>query len=181
MTILCRWLLMLGLSLAAATAQAQRLPVPVMNFENIPVSLSTDKPLSAEQVQRALVAGGANAGWEVVPKGEGRLEATYRKGDKHAVVVAIEFAPSRYSLRYVSSVNMKYAASIPVGYERTGAFGTRSPAAAAAEAQDKLFAGKPEAPYEQPDPKAVIHPFYERWVHDLLDAVRLQLKAEAVK
>lgn len=181
MNILRHWLLMLGLSLAAVTAQAQRLPVPVMNFENIPVSLSTDKPLSAEQVRRALVAGGASAGWEMAPKGEDRLEATYRKGDKHTVVVAIEFGPTRYSLRYVSSVNMKYADSTPPGYERTGAFGTRSPASAAAEAQDKLFAGKPEAPYERPDPKAVIHPFYERWVHELLDAVRLQLKAEGVK
>lgn len=174
-----QWAVALGLCACMAAAQAQRTPVPVMNFEGIPVTLSTDKPLSPEQVRRAFISAGAVSGWAVEPKGDGQLEAVYRKGDKHTVVVALQYTATTYSLRYVSSINMKYADRIDSRYERPGAI--TSPAETAAQAQDKLFAGRPEGPYERPAAKAVIHPFYEAWVHALLDATRLQLKAEATK
>jgi hypothetical protein len=176
MKIVRTCLLVLGLLGCTVAAQAQRTPVPVMNFENIPVSLSTDKRLSTEQVKRAFVAAGVVAGWDIVAKSDGLLEATFRKGDKHTVVVTIRYDATSYSIRYVSSVNLKYADSMPQGYERSGSYAGKTLASTAAETQDKLFAGRPEEPYERPDPKAVIHPFYERWLHELLDNVRGQLK-----
>lgn len=165
--------LFLFTALFCLQAQAQRTPVPVTNFEAIPVALSTDAPLSREQVKRAFVVAGAASGWAVDAKGDGQLEAVYRKGDKHTVVVSVQYTPQQYSIRYVSSIDMKYSDESPRGYERL--------AGPAALEQRKLFKNRPEAPFERCDPKAVIHPFYERWVHELLDAVRLQLKAEAMK
>ena len=175
MKIVRNVLLVAGLLACAFAAQAQRTPVPVVNFENIPVALSTDQRLTAEQVKQAFVAAGASAGWAMVAKADGALEATFRKGDKHTAVVAIQYSPVSYSVRYVSSFNLKYADSVPPGFERSN-YGGKSLAVTAAETQDKLYASRPEAAYERPDPKAVIHPFYERWLHELLDGVRAQLR-----
>ena len=166
----------LGLVGCALAAQAQRVPVPVMNFESIPVSLSTSKKVTADDVKKAFLVGGVSSGWEVTPKGESSLEAIYRKGDKHTVVVEIHYSAENYSLHYVSSIDMKYADSMPPGYDRSYYQGTRTLASAAADAQEKQFASKPETPYAKAAAKAVIHPFYERWLHDLLDNVRGQLR-----
>lgn len=164
---------------AAFGAQAQRTLVPVMNFEAVPVSLSTPKRLSAEQVKAAFMAAGLATQWELAPVRPGVIEATYRKGNKHTVVVEVSYDAETYSVRYVSSINMKFEAE-PRNFEtrytnRLG--GSATTAELAASKQQDYFAGSPEARYGKPDPKAVIHPFYERWVHDLLDAVRLRLKS----
>lgn len=175
MKIVRRCLVLLGLLGCSLAAQAQRTPVPVMNFEKIPVSLSTNRQLTADQVKSAFIAAGKRSQWAVVAKGDDTLEATVRKNSKHVVTVAISYSSNAYSIRYVSSVDMKYGDSLPSSYERST--NGKSPGTLAAEAQNKLFAGLPEAPYERPDAKAVIHPFYEHWLHALLDEVRAQLRA----
>jgi hypothetical protein len=175
-----RTFLLAGLLALAAAAHAQRAPVPIMNFENIPVSLSTEKRLTVEQVRYALLAGGAAASWEMAQKSPNTLEATFRKGEKHTVVVLITYDAEKYSAQYVSSINMKYEDVQPVDPRAAANSGTTpSHLENAAIKQSELFAGQPETPYAKPAPRGVIHPFYERWVHDLFKNVRVQLKLAA--
>lgn len=170
------WLLVALLSLASG-AYAQRQLVPVVNFEAIPVAMSTSKALTAEQVKAAFIGAADGTPWELVPKGPGVIEATYRKGNKHTVVVEVTHDAQTYSVRYVSSVNMKYEAD-PRNYEAlyTNRQSGATAAELAAKKQQESFSGSPDAPYAKPDAKAVIHPFYERWVHELLDGVRKKLR-----
>ncbi|WP_374675230.1 hypothetical protein [Ideonella sp.] len=171
MTIRARLALAACLLAAQPAAHAQRTPVPVMDFIDVPVSLATDRPQTAETVQAAFLRAAPRRGWQVQPEAPGTLKGVYEKGEKHRVVVAITYDAQRYSVRYVDSVNMKYG-DAPM--ELSVARSTR---VAAAE-QRAMFMDRPESAYAKPS-AFVIHPFYERWVHELLSAVRSELGASA--
>jgi hypothetical protein len=175
---------MAGLLGWAAMAHAQRQPVPVINFENIPVALSTSERLSGDQVRKAIVAAAAAKDWEVQEKAPGTFTASYQKGNKHLVTVAISYDSEKYSVRYLSSVNMKYQDVAPVSTNR---FSPRVrdghvPAPTNESTVQKHldeYATLPETPYAKAAPKGVIHPFYEVWLRDLLGGVRAQLTIAA--
>jgi hypothetical protein len=161
----------------AAVAHA-RDPVPLMNFENIPVSLSTDKRLSDDQVHKAILAAGAAQSWQMLEKGPGRLEATYWKGNKHIVVVTIAYDAEKYSATYLRSVNMKFALTGKPAFNPKVRDGKEAEPTydSAVQKQREAFAGQPDSPYAKPAAPGVIHPFYEQWLRDLLGGVRQQLK-----
>ena len=177
---LIRVLVFFLFALLGGAAHAQRTLVPVVDFEKVPVSLSTDASLTREQVRRAFMEAGAAAGWSVVPVAEGVLEGRFSKQNKHMVAVTIVYDEKSYSVSYKDSTNMKYsedpsaAPAIPRPNERA------SQAWAAKEAirkQRELFADRPESHYLKARRHAEIHPFFEHWVYDLLQHVRLTLAA----
>jgi hypothetical protein len=167
------------LGVAAAVAHARE-PVPVMNFEDIPVASSTDKQLSAEQVRQAIEAAGAAKSWQVAPRATGMLEATHWKGEKHVVSVVIAYDASKYSVRYLRSVNMNYAYSSRTDFDpkvRDGREAAPPQREIEVQNQRQAFAGRPESAYSRPAPIGVIHPYYEHWVRDLIVGVQAQLAA----
>ncbi|ODT37251.1 MAG: hypothetical protein ABS55_03790 [Lautropia sp. SCN 70-15] len=149
-------------------AHAQRTLVPVVDFKDIPVAQATGHALTAEQVRQAFIEAGDDLRWNVADVGGNQLEATFVKQNKHTIVVTILYNERSYSVLYKSSVNMKYR-------DHQTSFDLANGEEAALK-QKALFASRPEGPYASARAKGVIHPFYERWVYDLLDLVRHKLK-----
>lgn len=131
-------LLALALSLGAVQAGAQRLPVPIVNHENVLAERAAGRAASAEDVKKAILVAAEATGrkWVISEPTPGVLVATYHVRT-HTVVTEIRYAAGRFSVAYKDSVNMKYA---PGG-----------------------------------DGRGVIHPFYNQWVQDFVQAVRLEL------
>jgi hypothetical protein len=133
--------LLLAAVLAAASipASAQRLPVPIVNHENVPVERADGAKASADDVRKAILAAAVATGrkWTVSEPSPGRLVATYLVRT-HTVVTEIRYTATHFSVAYSDSINMKYAPG--------------------------------------PDGKGVIHPFYNQWVQELIQAIRLELK-----
>jgi hypothetical protein len=127
------------LSLAAAQAGAQRLPVPIVNHDSIVVQRASGQPATAADVRKAILAAADATGrkWVISEPTPGQIIATYHVRT-HTVVTEVRYSGSQFSVRYSDSVNMKYAPGGPSG---TG----------------------------------VIHPFYNQWVQDFVQAVRLEL------
>ena len=173
-----RLLVLLLLAAAGAGAHAQRTLVPIVSFENIPVSQATAAPVTADDVGRAFVDAGDEARWQMTPTGPGELEATYVKSNKHTIVVAVRYDAQKYSVLFKRSDNMNQRDNQYPNMLTTPA-GGESLAAAAERKQRALFQARPESRYIRNDPHAVIHPFYEHWVQDLLERVRLKLKRGA--
>jgi len=146
-------LLLVG-GLAAGPAQAQRAPVPIVNHPDIPVATGSGKPLQADQVKQAIQAAAKIKGWTLAYEPSGRILATLVVRNKHTVVVEIPYSAEKYSLLYHDSVNMKYSPG-------TGR-------AAPYDASSRMRG------YQQPAGQ-VIHPFYNDWVRELKEAIRLEL------
>jgi hypothetical protein len=140
-------------ALFSAPALAQRTPEPVVNYANLPVATATGKPLQPEQVKQAIVDGAARARiWTLAYEPNGTVLAT-RTWNDHVIVVAITYTPTSYSLAYRDSVNMKYS--------KDGQGDSRD---------------RHNARYGVPHSGgAVIHPFYNRYVGELKDAIRAEL------
>lgn len=123
--------------LLAGHAHAQRQPVPIVNYENVAITTQSAKTPAAEEVGKAIITGAQNRKWTVSHvAGQPKLQAKLLVRNKHTVVVEIEFSETAYSIRYVSSIDMKYGVK---------------------------------------DGVPVIHPFYNRWVTDLMDGIKTEL------
>lgn len=173
------------LSLAAAVcvpAHAQRTPVPIVDFANIPVAESTQKPVTAEQVRAAFFRAGGSLRWDINQVADGVLEARYVKDGKHTVVAVIHYSDTKYSLTYKDSINMKYddraaeLASTSVRAPTTQQSIQNTARANASEKQARHFASDPSSRYAVVRPVGELHPFYENWVRNLLAGVRTELK-----
>jgi hypothetical protein len=113
-----------------------RTPAPIVNYDNIAVVTNNEKPLNADQVKKAIVAGASAKGWTTEPQNDGSLLATLVVRNKHTVIVSIAYTSDAYSVTYKGSDNMNFG---------------------------------------QRDGQDVIHPFYNRWVTALLEAIRIEL------
>jgi hypothetical protein len=140
--------------LGAGQALAQRAAVPIIDHPDIAVATSSGKPLQPERVKEAILAAAKAKGWGLAFEPSGKIMATLVVRNKHTVVVEIAYTAEKYSLMYKDSVNMKYAPnaqtdshinSVNNSYTRGG--------------------------YNGP----VIHPFYNKWVQELKDAIRAEL------
>jgi hypothetical protein len=127
------------LSLAALSASAQRLPIPIVNHENVAAHRGNGQPASAEAVRQAILAAADATGrkWVITEPTPGRMLAIYQVRT-HTVATDIRYDAGQFSVSYRDSVDMKYAPGGPSG---TG----------------------------------VIHPFYNQWVQDFVQAVRAEL------
>jgi hypothetical protein len=171
-----RALCFLVLSALALHANAQRVQVPLMNWENIPVSASTSATVSAEQVKKAFVRAALATHWAVTPVADGELEAVFNKQNKHVAVITIRYDAQKYSVSYKRSEGMGYLTELPMNYTMNSHRNGVSQAEQALVHQQALLAHRPDLPFAKLQAKAFIHPFYEDWVYDLLDSVRLNLK-----
>ena len=156
---LVRQSLALLMSLVSLGAMGREV-VPVVDYTNIPVSTASGKPLTAEQVRDVIVSAGQSNKWEIARRpGQDLLTATLEVRGKHTVVVTIPYSAAKFSIRYESSTNMKYSVrdkSMVVSSNPMIANGRGVPTAA--------------------DGIPVIHPAYNLWVHDLLQAIQGELK-----
>jgi hypothetical protein len=161
------------------SAAAQRMPVPIMDFKDIPVSESASKPLTAEQVGKAIREAATYEQWEVTQVSDGVLQARYEKESKHVVIVTITYSADKYSVIYKDSTNMKYAPNSDSLYSVVYNGGPTALApnveSDAVNRQRRYFKNNSDTSYAVAE-KAVIHPYYERWVHTLLKGIRKQLQ-----
>jgi hypothetical protein len=163
---LARAALLSGLLVAGSGAFAQRTPVPLKDFEAIPVA----SPTTAERVVLAWRAAALRLAWQVQPQPDGTLLVSTVKNEDYPVKLRVTFDAAKYSVAYVSSENLKHGPPPPLGEWNQSA---RRYQLAAAE-QVARFKGSPESPFAVTRP-TYIHPFYESWVRELLTEVRLQL------
>lgn len=130
------------LGLVALSANAQRTPVPVIDYVNESWSRPDSKQLTADQVRQAIRAAiqehkaEGKYPWQVEPTSDGNLLATVGVRNKHIVRVTVSNTASNFSVVYQGSADMK-AAKTPEGW--------------------------------------TIHPFYNRWVGDLVRAIKEKL------
>jgi hypothetical protein len=134
----------------AATPTIARTPVPIIDYDNISVATSSGKTLQLEQIKQAIQSAAGAKAWSIAFQPDGKVLATRNERNKHFIVVEIEYSADKYSLKYKDSTNMKFG----------------------------------DAP--QPDPSRVqnptiapgskvIHPYYNKWVQELKDAIRVEL------
>ena len=95
--------------LVSQQALAQRMPVPIVNHENLLVEGRGGAPLTDAQVRQAIVAASTATArqWMISDLGSGRLLATYHVRT-HTVSVEIRYSAERYSVVYRDSINMKF-------------------------------------------------------------------------
>ncbi len=105
----------LFLGVLSTTAVAQRALVPIIDYRDISVATSSAKPVTVEQVKDAIVAAGKKLNWDMAFAANNGVVAILVVKNKHTIAVDISVAPEKYSIKYGSSINMKYSAS-----DRTG-------------------------------------------------------------
>jgi hypothetical protein len=131
-----------------------RTPVPIINYDNISVATSSGKTLQLEQVKQSIQAAAGAKAWSIAFQADGKLLATLNVRNKHVIVVEIAYSADKYSLRYKDSTNMKFGeASEPQAAGLSG-----------------LSPSRPIGPGTK-----VIHPYYNKWVAELKDAIRVEL------
>ena len=103
MVRISRWVAVL----AAATAlTACNTIAPIQNVENVPVSSSSNKPLSPPEVRAAIVRAGAGLGWIMKDAGPGTINGTLILRT-HTAEVQIPYSAASYSIVYKSSINLQ--------------------------------------------------------------------------
>jgi hypothetical protein len=88
-----------------------RASVPIVNVEEELIVRGDGKALTVDQVKRAIIlAGSANKkeGWNIREEGEGALTATLVVRGKHTARVNIKYNPTRFSIVYRDSENLKF-------------------------------------------------------------------------
>lgn len=86
-----------------------RNPVPVINYESVPVTDAAGALQTAAQVKQAIQKGAAARQWTLQDQGPGRMLATLQVKGKHTVMTQINYADGRFSVVYNDSINMKYS------------------------------------------------------------------------
>lgn len=128
-----------------------RTPVPIINYENIAIATNSGKSIQVDQVKQAISMAATSKGWRVAYSPDGSLLATLVVRNKHTVVVKIAYDVNKYSINYNDSNNMKYGI---INVQQT----------MASSNTDQSHNGQGE-----------IHPYYNKWVLELKDAIRIEL------
>jgi hypothetical protein len=71
---------------------------PIYDVVAAPIPAIAGKTPSMAEVEKAMVRGGARAGWQVLPEGPGRLSARYQSGN-HSAVVSIDHDTKAYNIK----------------------------------------------------------------------------------
>lgn len=134
-----------------------REPVPIVDYNDITVVTGSGNSITSEQIRTAITAAANGLRWEVNKSpNQDVLLASLRVRNKHTVVVSIPYSVQKYSIRYESSINMKYR---PSGAVTNTGYGNNT--------------GMQPAGATQTGP--VIHPFYDRWVQELMGSIKTEL------
>ena len=100
-------LFLLAALLAASSAHAAR-TAPIVNYEDVLVASGNGKPLSAEQVRKAVITGASRSRWAASAQPGNTVRVTYNRGG-HIAVADVVYSAKSYSIRYVDSTNLNYA------------------------------------------------------------------------
>ena len=154
-----RIVFVLFLGVLSTTAVAQRALVPITDYKDLSVATSSGKPVTVEQVKDAIVAAGKKLTWDMAFAANNGLVGTLVVANKHTISVYISVAPDKYSIKYRSSINMKYSA-------------------AENNTSDYRYYQSSSARAGRPDPTGgpYIHPAYNQWVQALNTAIEAELK-----
>jgi len=167
---LFQWFAAVCLATVAMQASAQRTPVPVVDFVNVPVPV-TAQPFTADQVRIAFVRAGAALNWKITPIADGQLQARFDKSS-HTVIAKVTYDAKGWSVVYQDSVDMKFQP----GPNATSPNVRQSHVLTSAwESQQRLFTNDVFTPYLVARTDGALHPFYEHWVRRLMTAVNAQL------
>src|SRR4029078_5575610 len=98
-----RWVAVLA---AATGPTACNTIAPIQNVENVPVSSSSNKPLSPAEVRAAIVRAGAGLGAIMKCAGPGMINGTLILRT-HTAEVQIPYSATSYGIVYRSSVNLQ--------------------------------------------------------------------------
>lgn len=79
--------------------------VPIQNVESAPIA--TNKPASLEEIEKAIIRAGATLGWQMAPRGQGKVEGTLLLR-KHRAVVDVNYDAKNYSIKYKDSSELDY-------------------------------------------------------------------------
>lgn len=78
---------------------------PIQNVTDQPVPAVSGKPLSSEEVKKAIVRAGGTLGWKMNADAPGKVVGTLNVRT-HTAVVEIPYSSKSYSINYKSSVNL---------------------------------------------------------------------------
>ena len=84
-----------------------RAAAPLYNVGSSPVI--TNKPVTADDVQKAIARAGATLGWQMAQQESGRMEGVLVLRT-HRAVVDIAYDAKNYSIKYKDSANLFYDA-----------------------------------------------------------------------
>lgn len=94
------------LSASSISAQAGCMRCgPIQNVTDSPVNSASGKPVSAEEVKKAIMRAGGTLGWKIAENGPGKMTGTLNVRS-HTAVVDIPYSAKSYSINYKSSVNL---------------------------------------------------------------------------
>lgn len=79
---------------------------PIQNVTDASVPNVSGKPLSNDEVRKAIMRAGTTLGWKMNAEAPGRVMATLNVR-KHSAVVEIPYSSKSYSINYKSSVNLE--------------------------------------------------------------------------
>ena len=96
----------LGVFAIATAAYAGR-TAPLVEYENVLVQSLDGKPLTLEQVKKAVVQGGASKQWIASQLEGNRIQFTHTRGG-HTAVVEVAYSEKAFSIHYVNSVHLNY-------------------------------------------------------------------------
>ncbi len=82
---------------------------PITNVKDAPVSSSTGKELTLEQVGKAIMDAGIGLKWIMAVDKPGHIIAT-QNARSHTAIVDITYTTKTYNLTYKDSVNLNYNA-----------------------------------------------------------------------
>lgn len=72
-----------------------------------PVGHQSGQGVTLDQVEKAIIRGGAHRGWVLSPAGPGHLIGTLHVR-RHVLIVDITFDTKTYSIKYKDSTNLHY-------------------------------------------------------------------------
>jgi hypothetical protein len=97
--------MLLGLMAGPAIA---RDTVPIANYINEPLQRADGAALNEARVMQAIFNAAAQRKWSLGYAANGSVTATLVIRNKHTMVVDILYSPNAISMRYRSSINLKY-------------------------------------------------------------------------
>jgi hypothetical protein len=104
-----RAILLLVAALMTVTAVHAARTAPLVGYENVLATSIDGKPLTTEQVRKAIIMAAASKQWVASALQGDTLRLTHSRG-KHTAVVDVVYTAQSYSIRYVDSSNLNYDA-----------------------------------------------------------------------
>ena len=83
-----------------------RSSIPVIDLHDVAVLTSSGKVIEAEQVRRAILLAANMKNWTLGAPSDGKMIAALHVRGKHTITVEIAYTADKYSIRFLSSVNM---------------------------------------------------------------------------